>query len=109
MMMEDVKPLSSTPGVSETASTIRVERELEDRKEQWQRKTERSKRHQRAIWQLSALLWHKADDFITNLLLSGTDMPALSGQLTSLSAKIIQQALPASVFLSYLVVKVQIL
>lgn len=36
-------------------------------------------------------------------------MPALLVQESTLSANIIQQALPASVFLSYLVVKVQTL
>lgn len=91
------------------APTIRVERKLEGKKEQWQRKTEKSKRHQTEFWQLGALHWHKTDDFITNFILSGIDMPALSVQESSLNAKIIQQALPASVFLSYLLVKVQTL
>lgn len=43
---------------------------------------------------------------LTNFLLSGTDVPAVSVQEGSLNAKIIQQALPTLFFLSYLVVKV---
>lgn len=92
------------------ALAIRVERKLEDKKEHCQRK-QRGARDSR---QRFDSLVHRTDtrlttSLLTDFLQSGTDMPAVSVLESSLNAKIIQQALPVLVFLSYLVVKMQIL
>jgi len=110
-MMEDVKHSSSTAGVCETAFTLSCPdcwsgREVGRHKRLVTKENRENQEPPDNFWQLST--WHQAltTSLLTNFLLSGTDMPALSVQESRLNAKRIQQALPNLFFLSYLVVKV---
>lgn len=111
--MEDVKHLSSTSAVFETAFALSCPdcwsgREVGRHKITVTKENGEEQELRDNFWQLSALHWHETlmTSLLTNFLLSGTDVPAVSVQEGSLNAKIIQQALPTLFFLSYLVVKV---